>query len=472
MKKTKKYIKNTVLTLLITLLVLSPFVFVFSTVVFLPPQFESDFEAALGKKYDRLNSIEGEKIVVVGGSSVAFGLDSEMLEKYAEKPVVNFGLYAALGTKLMLDLSLSGIGEGDTVVLAPELDEQTLSMYFSAHHTLIALESSPEILRFIPKENKYSLLGGIWKFSAEKIRRLLDGTPEPEGVYNSKNINEYGDIEYQRAENVMERYYNPAKPIKLSPQIAAPDFLDYINDYIRECESRGAHVVFTYPPMNSLAISPEHDPYEFEKFLIDNLECDVISFIDDYILDPGYFYDTDFHLNDTGVVLRTRQLAIDLGYSEATAQEKPDAPPLPEKDTLFDGYDENEKYFIYETAQNGAKEIVGLTDEGKAKETLTIPTGAEGYKVTTLNTSAFDGSSVKKIIVTEDTNLRQLTGDGFGASNVSDIYFYYDWGGDDGKAVAPIEDLSHVTIHVKTGVYWPTSYLWNGVNAKFVYDLD
>ena len=41
-------------------------------------------------------------------------------------PVVNFGLYANLGTKLMLDLSRSGIGAGDVIVVAPEMNEQTL----------------------------------------------------------------------------------------------------------------------------------------------------------------------------------------------------------------------------------------------------------------------------------------------------------------------------------------------------------
>ena len=80
-----------------------------------PPQYSNVFVGALDEKFERLTSIDEDKIIVVGGSSVAFGLDSELMEKYTGMPVVNFGLYAALGTKVMLDLSRPGIKEGDIV---------------------------------------------------------------------------------------------------------------------------------------------------------------------------------------------------------------------------------------------------------------------------------------------------------------------------------------------------------------------
>ena len=105
----------------------------------LPPQYSNTFVGELDEKYNRLMEIDEPKIIVLGGSSVAFGLESEIIEEYTGMPVVNFGLYAALGTKVMLDLSKGGINEGDIVVLAPELDPQTMSMYFSSETTLQCL---------------------------------------------------------------------------------------------------------------------------------------------------------------------------------------------------------------------------------------------------------------------------------------------------------------------------------------------
>ena len=121
-----KILKCVLLTLLSLLLVTSPFLGAVAAALLTPPAYSDTFVGALNEKCDRLKEIEGEKIVVVGGSSVAFGVDSALLSRYTGMPVVNFGLYAALGTKLMLDLSLPHIGEGDIVVISPELDPQTL----------------------------------------------------------------------------------------------------------------------------------------------------------------------------------------------------------------------------------------------------------------------------------------------------------------------------------------------------------
>ena len=71
----------------------------------LPSIYSESFVGVLDDKVERLESIEGEKVVVVGGSSVAFGLDSALMEEELGKPVVNFGLYAAIGSVAMMELS-------------------------------------------------------------------------------------------------------------------------------------------------------------------------------------------------------------------------------------------------------------------------------------------------------------------------------------------------------------------------------
>ena len=44
----------------------------------LPPVYDNTFIGELGEKYDRLKSIDEPKIVIIGGSSVAFGIDSRI----------------------------------------------------------------------------------------------------------------------------------------------------------------------------------------------------------------------------------------------------------------------------------------------------------------------------------------------------------------------------------------------------------
>ena len=51
----------------------------------LPDFYQDSYYAELPEMYRRLESVEGPKIVVVGGSNVAFGLDSALLEELLEE---------------------------------------------------------------------------------------------------------------------------------------------------------------------------------------------------------------------------------------------------------------------------------------------------------------------------------------------------------------------------------------------------
>lgn len=427
--------KLTVKIIALTLAVIMPFVAVFAVAFLLPAEFDESFAGALDEKLDRLHSISEDKIVIIGGSSAAFGYDSKFIEKYLGMPVVNLGLYAALGTKIMLDLSRDGIEDGDIVIIAPELDAQTLSMYFSASTALRALDGSPKYLLDIPTEHTVSLLGQSWSFAAEKLNYKLMGSPEYEGIYNSQSFNKYGDVGVERPENLMEQYYEPNILIDLDSSIVDKEFLDYLNEYIAYCKSVGARVFFQFCPMNRLGLNErsldEEKRYAFEKYLRKNLDCTLIaSSIEDYIYDEAYFYDSNFHLNSTGASMHTmnvtRDLLLELEIPRSIEEELPSPPPLPKRDIKFFGEDENAVFFEYEKLESGAYRIIGVADEYKDEKTLTVPLGYNGYKVTAIGSEFLRGSDAEKLIVTENTNLRQIDNGAFlGASSLSELWMCY-----------------------------------------------
>ena len=87
----------------------------------LPAQYDESFLGELGDKCDLLEQTPAPRIVLVGGSSVAFGVDSKLLEQeFPGYTAVNFGLYAALGTQVMLELSKGQFQPGDIVIISPE----------------------------------------------------------------------------------------------------------------------------------------------------------------------------------------------------------------------------------------------------------------------------------------------------------------------------------------------------------------
>ncbi len=468
------------LAFVLVALVLSPLAFLLGVAFLTPPAFEESFVGALDGKFERLTTLQGEKIVVVGGSSVAFGLDSAALEEYTGMPVVNFGLYAALGTKVMLDLSLAGIGEGDVVVISPEIDAEALSLYFGADTVWRATDGDISMLRHIDIENMPAMLGALFGFAGSKLERALGGTPPDSGIYLSKYFNEYGDFAYPRAENTMPSYYEKNNPIELDTALYGTElseFFDYLNEYIAKCRVRGANVYFSFSPMNEMAISAEPTlRAEFARNIEDMLDCPVISDIESCIFEAGYFFDTNYHLNSAGATARTIRLARDIRLAEgivmsAITTPEPEPPALPELSIRYDGYDENSVYFTYERLENGAYAVTGLSDLGKEMASLTLPLGYDGYIVEAVAAGAFSGSSLESLTVSADSNLSRFDNGAFaGASHLCDLWIYKSSGDD----VNPPDSFAGVhpsfRVHVPEGTDFSYHYYWSERGLTFVHE--
>lgn len=384
-------------------------------IIFIPPymtyrtvfvedsMYDNVFVAALGDKYERLKSVNSPKIAVVGGSSVAFGLDSALLSQYTGREVVNFGLFATLGSKIMLDLSEDGLNPGDIVVFAPELDEKTMSLYFGARAAWQAIDASDAIYETVYRHNGEELEAEKEAFAEEKREYLESGAPDPSGVYNRRNFNVYGDISYPRPYNTMALGYDPNTTFELTPDIISADFLEYFNSYCERLKNKGVTVYFSFCPINDKSLAEgttEQTLLDMESYLTSNLNCKVISSLLDYIIDWGYFFDTNLHLNDAGVKLRTETLINDLRFAMDIGADVslgvPEAPGL-ENSEVVEGDNTYASLFEYEMLMNGdtvmGAAIIGLSDEGLAFEgdTLVIPSTYEGSPVIILRGDVLSG---------------------------------------------------------------------------------
>ncbi|MDE7384896.1 MAG: hypothetical protein K2M84_03955, partial [Anaeroplasmataceae bacterium] len=133
----KRLIKLFLFIMLLTI----PFIITISVVENTKDQYDNTYLAELKDKISLLKNTKEKKIILVGGSSLPFGIRSDLIEQeLPEYKVVNFGLYATLGTKAMMDLSKINIQEGDIVILSPELNSQTYSLYFNPKSILQALD--------------------------------------------------------------------------------------------------------------------------------------------------------------------------------------------------------------------------------------------------------------------------------------------------------------------------------------------
>ncbi len=466
--------KKTILLCILAIIVLvAPLVTVTVTTLTAPCQYDATFLAELEEKHARLSSVETEKIVLIGGSNLAFGVDSMQLEAYVGMPVVNYGLYATIGTKAMLDMSRSYINKGDIVVICPETNTQTYSLYYNARSMWQALDCDLSMLKDVGFSNLGKLMAVLPEFAAEKRGFIRTNTkPSPSGIYAKASFNEYGDIAVERPYNEMPTNYDTSMPVSLTTDLLDEEFVEYLNDYAAACRRRGATVYFGFSPINADAIvSTDEEKEEFYQALGEELTFPLLSDIDDYILDSAYFYDTNFHLNSCGALQRTSLLADDLlrvlGKPAQVETEKYAPPERP--DGYFaptDGTDENAKYFVFEEFEDGLA-IVGLSDAGKQEKTLTLPRSAEGKAVLLIGDYAFAGSDVlERVIIGEQALVKAFTPESLSncpALRAIEIHLAPSALPIDAQAVTKMPQECKVYVPAEAYSEFATDYFWNGM---------
>lgn len=299
----------------------------------LPVQFGDTFMGELKSKYERLKETSGKRIVLVGGSGVAFDCDSALMDDFFPSyEIVNFGMYAGLGTKAVMDLSENYIHEGDIVILSPEQSEQTFSDYFNGEYMWQAADGAFGMLRDLKSENFEAMLGNFPRFALEKLNYVMKGQkPQTDSIYQKKSFNTYGDIELDTCrENILPNGYDVNQKVRFTEDVVQPEFMDHMNDWAKRLEKKGAVVWYRYCPVNKLSVEDMDDLAAYDVFLRQKLDFPVIGNPENSLMEAEWFFDTNFHLNQPGKEVNTVQLIRDmkamLGDDRAVTVELPEKP--------------------------------------------------------------------------------------------------------------------------------------------------
>lgn len=299
----------------------------------LPVQFGDTFMGELKSKYERLKETSGKRIVLVGGSGVAFDCDSALMDDFFPSyEIVNFGMYAGLGTKAVMDLSENYIHEGDIVILSPEQSEQTFSDYFNGEYMWQAADGTFGMLRDLKSENFEAMLGNFPRFALEKLNYVMKGQkPQTDSIYQKKSFNTYGDIELDTCrENILPNGYDVNQKVRFTEDVVQLEFMDYMNDWAKRLEKKGAVVWYRYCPVNKLSVEDMDDLAAYDVFLRQKLDFPVIGNPENSLMEAEWFFDTNFHLNQPGKEVNTVQLIRDmkamLGDDRAVTVELPEKP--------------------------------------------------------------------------------------------------------------------------------------------------
>lgn len=383
------------------LIIMIPVAAVILYVSGLPPVYGESYYAGLPLKYDRLRSTPSPRIIVIGGSSTAFGTDSKIIEKELGEPCINFGLYAAIGLKPMLDLSASEIRPGDTIIICPEIDSQMYSDFEGYNSLWKSCEGRSDMLFALGSDSIPGMAGSLKGFLNERKNLSANAASVSDNnVYALSSFDAYGDIIYPRPDNIMSKGYAPDSLPDIDASIVTDDFADMINRYSLMARLKGATVYFGFCPINALSVSDISDEQKqaFVDALVSKLDIPVISSLDDHIMDPGYFYDSNFHTNDHGMTYNTMLLVNDIKRERKDTSLSSTFIPYPvavsqNGAVISSG---STDILTYDVTDTGII-ITGLTQSGVQASSITVPDTIEDTAVTGIASHTFEGSQAVNI---------------------------------------------------------------------------
>jgi hypothetical protein len=261
-----------------------------------------------------IKNTPGPRIILVGGSNVSFGLDAEMMEQALDVPVINDGLHAGLGIVPLRELQ-KYLRAGDVVIISLE-------------YSMFSSESIMEgDLAFLSDWIEYSLdriwfLSNPWKQAPSlfatmlqrKVNRkvntyLFGGSLDEErSVFIGTKYNANGDFIGHLHEASMARRKVPSGPYpvwEMQEEIFV--FLEQFHQMARE---KGAEVYFEPPASRKTNCknTGEAAMASFFETFENRSSIPVLTPLEELCLPDKYFFDTAYHLNAEGRLLRTERL--------------------------------------------------------------------------------------------------------------------------------------------------------------------
>lgn len=286
-----------------------------------PPRLQAgNYNARFADNLDIIIEAQNsKKLIFFSGCSLAYGLCSPLVaEQFKEYTVVNAGLNGEFNALFQLQCMLPYITEGDVLVHAPE--------QMNPYQFLASLRVDGRV--FAMAEGNYDLLANADFSYCDRFFAAWEmycnlRADQPEGDYSQSTgmFNYYGDYAEERpydeaAESSRDVTYSQGWGFDMS--LLTPQNIAALASVYDEFTARGAKVYFSWAPVNEQSDGNE-DIYaaarQFEEELgrlLAPYGYKIISRATDYIWKGRYFYDTDYHLNDLGAVLRTEQLIKDL----------------------------------------------------------------------------------------------------------------------------------------------------------------
>lgn len=280
------------------------------------PRDSNHYLSALQDKINRLEQCSGKRLLIVGGSNAAFGIDSQNIQQRTRLETVNLGLHVSLGLPFYLEAVRQHCRAGDVVVLTPEYELLISDLQQGDAVTVNQLLSQwPPAARYIDQDcdrswKRFLDRDALWQAHEWVGRACSRITKRKKAgrIYARSSFNDHGDV-------VAHHDRPTPAAIDISP-LAEPDSqrlvkaIKLLNQFYRDCRNRGVAVCLSYPPMpreKFAASQPTID--HIVNALKSGLEMPLLHPPNEFVFPLEEFYDSCYHLTRSAGRQRSQGIA-------------------------------------------------------------------------------------------------------------------------------------------------------------------
>ena len=287
---------------------------------------QTDYAQASVLKHELLAADDAKKIVLVGGSNLAYGVDSQAIKAATQCRVVNMGMNGYFGVRFMLQEVKPYLHEGDIIVIAWEYDSFYKSVDGTSTDLLMVSKANHEAFGYLSTGQKLAMLSQFPYVAQQKVIRLMgDGAKGLAMLAGARDsLDATGITEIETLGNFtqdgdltghLNRTWEDGIEDGLDMSTLPMDqqILPLMEEFVREMNARGVKVMISWSPIVDYF-------YEKHKTEVERLNAEMTAIPEfniprparDYVFPASQHFDTVFHLNKEGRAIRSDMLTQDI----------------------------------------------------------------------------------------------------------------------------------------------------------------
>ena len=286
-----------------------------AAILLLTPLDESHYLRELPIKHELIKKTDSPKVILVGGSGLAFGFDSMQLKEKTGLNVVNMALHAGFGLQYMLEEVKPYIYSGDIVVIISEYDYFFNPVLYGGTALNEMLFFFPRGAAFLSSKNCLSILQNFPEMLQRCYSTTYDSVIHKKIIKINKNVciyckdsfNEYGDATRHLKLPLPEKFNDKYGIVKVNKY--SLDAVNILNNFYSFIQKKNAAVYFIYPSIPDYVYNKNKKNIKsLHTYIKKRLKIRVLGEPDNFIYPRHCFYDTYYHMNHKGRLFRTERV--------------------------------------------------------------------------------------------------------------------------------------------------------------------